>query len=153
MWRVPYLDEFRCHVWAVIEYWRDSPTLYVCSAGCVLECLGSPVVLAALCFMWDLSSPSRDWPCISCIGSWSLNHWTTRAGLLWSFQTSFLLYISGSNPSKPPCLSLIWWPCLLWESFTALPLNFKCLVDSVPILSPDHSPQNDLLFFLFIYFF
>ena len=28
--------------------------------------------------MWDLSSPTRDQTCISCIGRQILNHWTTR---------------------------------------------------------------------------
>ena len=27
---------------------------------------------------WDLSSPTRDWTGIPCIGRWSLNHWTAR---------------------------------------------------------------------------
>ena len=28
--------------------------------------------------MWDLSCPTRDRTCTSCIGGQSLNHWTTR---------------------------------------------------------------------------
>ena len=28
--------------------------------------------------MWDLSSLTRDQTCISCIGRWIINHWTTR---------------------------------------------------------------------------
>ena len=28
--------------------------------------------------MWDLSSRTRDWTCVLCIGRWILNHWTTR---------------------------------------------------------------------------
>ena len=28
--------------------------------------------------MWDLSSPTRGWTCIPCIGRWNLNHWTPR---------------------------------------------------------------------------
>ena len=28
--------------------------------------------------MWDLSFLTRDWTHTSCIGRWSLNHWTTR---------------------------------------------------------------------------
>ena len=28
--------------------------------------------------MWDLSSPTRDWTFILCIGRWILNQWTTR---------------------------------------------------------------------------
>ena len=27
---------------------------------------------------WDLSSLTRNWPCVPCIGRWILNHWTTR---------------------------------------------------------------------------
>ena len=28
--------------------------------------------------MWDISSPTRDWSHIPCIGGWSPNHWTAR---------------------------------------------------------------------------
>ena len=28
--------------------------------------------------MWDLSSLTRDWPCVPWIAGWILNHWTTR---------------------------------------------------------------------------
>ena len=28
--------------------------------------------------MWDLSSPAREQTCVSTLGAWSLNHWTTR---------------------------------------------------------------------------
>ena len=28
--------------------------------------------------VWDLSSPSRDWTCVPCIGRWILNHRATR---------------------------------------------------------------------------
>ena len=28
--------------------------------------------------MWDLSSLTRDWTCVPCIGRQTLNHWTTR---------------------------------------------------------------------------
>ena len=28
--------------------------------------------------MWDLGSSARNWTCMSCIGRWSLNPWTTR---------------------------------------------------------------------------
>ena len=33
--------------------------------------------LVTPCSMWDLSSPTRDRTCAPCIGSASLNHWTT----------------------------------------------------------------------------
>ena len=108
--------------------------LYIHSAGCVSDCLGSPVHIPLLVsfashnpnhfiFIFIYLFIFKFWPhCVSCgillpqpridpaspaLGAWSLNHWTTRAGLLWPFQTSSPLYISGSNPSRPPCLSLI----------------------------------------------
>jgi len=34
--------------------------------------------LTTPCNMWELSSPTRDWTCDRCLGSLSLNHWTTR---------------------------------------------------------------------------
>ena len=34
---------------------------------------------ATPCGMWDLSSPTRDCePILLALGTWSLNHWTTR---------------------------------------------------------------------------
>ena len=35
--------------------------------------------------MWDLSSPTRTWTCIPCIGRWILNHWATREVPLFLF--------------------------------------------------------------------
>ena len=50
-----------------------------------LECMGSVGATLRLicsmwdpCGMWDLSSPSRDRTCISCIEKWVLKHWTSR---------------------------------------------------------------------------
>ena len=36
--------------------------------------------------IWDPSSPTRDWTCTPCVGSQSLNHWTTR-------EVSVIIYI------------------------------------------------------------
>ena len=39
------------------------------------------VLIVWLWGIWDLNSPTRDQTCTSCIGRWSLNHWTARAVL------------------------------------------------------------------------
>jgi len=48
----------------------------------VLQSLGSQRVghdwVTELNWMWDLSSQTRDWTHVPCIGRWILNHWTTR---------------------------------------------------------------------------
>ena len=45
--------------------------------------------------MWHLSSPTRNWTCVPCIGRRILNHCTTRqvldGWLLWESTASFLL--------------------------------------------------------------
>ena len=47
--------------------------------------------------MWDLSSPTRDWTRVCCIGRWTLNHWTTREVLFCSsFLKSHYSFISAS---------------------------------------------------------
>ena len=46
--------------------------------------------LAKLHSMFDLSSPTRDQTCAPCIGSWSLNHWTTKKAP-WFLLLSILL--------------------------------------------------------------
>ena len=44
--------------------------------------------------MWDLSSPTRGWTCVPCIGRQILNHWTAREVLHIYFRIS----------SSQPCL-------------------------------------------------
>ena len=36
--------------------------------------------------MWDISSLTRNWTYTSCIGRWSLNHWTAREVLIHTFK-------------------------------------------------------------------
>ena len=48
--------------------------------------------------MWDLSSPTRDWTHVPCIGRWILYHWTTRevpvpAFFQFCICTSYILFI------------------------------------------------------------
>ena len=44
-----------------------------------------------LCSIWDLSSPTRDGTCVSCIARWILNHWTIRKslGITFCFVAAF----------------------------------------------------------------
>ena len=117
---------------AMFELLLNTGKTVIRSAGCVSDCFSSPVHIPLLVsfashnsisflFLYIylflsfgrtvscgilLPQPGID-PASPALGAWSLNHWTTRAGLLWPFQTSSPLYISGSNPSRPPCLSLI----------------------------------------------
>ena len=52
--------------------------------GSFLKCIEFFILLLVLCFdflpqcMWDLSSLTRGWTCIPCIGRWILNHLTVR---------------------------------------------------------------------------
>ena len=41
------------------------------------------------CGLWDLSSQTRDQTGVPCIGQWILNHWTTREGPRFLFQSCF----------------------------------------------------------------
>ena len=41
-------------------------------------CTGSLLQHAVFSSMWDLSSPTRDQTCVSCIGRQIPDHWTTR---------------------------------------------------------------------------
>ena len=49
-------------------------------------------VAFVLCFdffgheTWDISSLTRNWTYTSCIGRWSLNHWTAREVLIHTFK-------------------------------------------------------------------
>ena len=46
------------------------------------------------CGTWDLSSPTRDWTLIPCIGRWSLNYWTIRKVpnlLYWNIKVCLIM--------------------------------------------------------------
>ena len=59
------------------------------------------------CSMWDLSSLTRDWTCIPCIGKWILSHCTTREvprgwklkllSLMLSYMSNFAFLASASS--------------------------------------------------------
>ena len=52
--------------------------------------------------MWALSSLTRDWICTSCIGRWSLNHWTTRE-VPAALQASLSIEFSSKNTGVGSC--------------------------------------------------
>ena len=96
--------------------------------------------------MWDLSSLTRDWTCTSCIGRWSLSHWTTREvpvnhSLLCTLN-SLGFYLAPAN----------WWPLLLSRSIPvsslrdgARSLRLSPFTSSPLVSSSDHLPTAVLL--------
>ena len=69
--------------------------------------------------IWDLSFLPRDQTCTFCIGSWSLNHWTSREVPQWLSQSEKMIQPHG-----------IW--CLEYHSHCLLllpvSLDFLCLI-------------------------
>ena len=72
-----------------LSWCADSRVHRLCSCGTwAPEHVGSVVAAHRLsscgtrvqmpCGMWYLTSPTRDWTCVPCIGRRILNHWTTR---------------------------------------------------------------------------
>lgn len=149
----------------LIEYWWDSPTCMFVQLRASWSTLVVifkfhywfllPVITLTISFLFIyiylflsfgctvfhvrilLLQPGID-HCIPCIGAWSLNHWTTRRACSGHFrQLLFFTILAVTLPGTPVCH---WFGDLAftWESFTVPPLNFKCLVDSTPILSPDY---------------
>ena len=73
--------------------------------------------------MWDLSSLTRDQTCVSCIGRWILNQWTTREVQPWtlfffgcpgaSLLAAFSCCRQQGGCSSLQCTSLSQWLVLL----------------------------------------
>ena len=79
--------------------------------GCGLQALPRVAVWGLLSRnMWDLSSPTRGWTHVPCIGKQILNPWTTR-------EVPLALLKSGHLYS---CL-IVWIPCIFWIPFILIP--------------------------------
>ena len=59
----------------------------------------------SLCNSWDLSSSTRDWTYVPCIGRWILSHWTTRE-IPVSFLVGGLSFLVGIPLMHSPWLGL-----------------------------------------------
>ena len=71
--------------------------------------------LAALCGMWDLSSPPRDLTCAPVGEAWSLNHWTSREVPTPTYEGSCLI---------TKLHLTLWWPHGLVAHQTPLSMGF-----------------------------
>ena len=63
--------------------------------------------------MWDLSSLTRDWTRVPCIGRWILNHWTTREVPLHYFLCCVLAALYYNH------ILISWWTCVIHFSCPA----------------------------------
>ena len=56
--------------------------------------------------MWDLISPTRNWTLITCVGRWSLSHWTAREILIsQTFNNNILRYYGPIFQVRTPRLN------------------------------------------------
>ena len=80
-WRPVFTFPSRCSMRGTSRVLPASPL--ICQNDWISDCYSVKFgffffFLAMPCSMWDLSSPTRDQTHAPCIGSVSLNHWTTR---------------------------------------------------------------------------
>ena len=74
-----------------LKLWHAGPFIVRCRlfSSCSAYGLSGCGVRASLPHsMWGLSSPTRGWTCVPCIGRQILNHWTTREVLHIYFRIS-----------------------------------------------------------------
>ena len=103
--------------------WVNSGSWWWTGRPDVLQSMGSQRVghdwATELNWMWDLSSQTRDWTHVHCIGRWILNHWTTREILplflqplqhLWEclMQRMRISWVNTDCCNRHPPISVTW---------------------------------------------
>ena len=98
------------------------------------------------CSMWDLSSLTRDQTCISSIGRWILNHWTTREVPVHLFLLSPLFQLHMFE-SKWKCWSFssVWLFVTLWtvacQASLSMGFSRQGYCSGLPFPSPGDLPD------------